>query len=296
MALPTDGKLISSLGELEDLTATGKYLLVQTGEGVKLAKASDFLDWIIGAQGGDHLGAAHNSIWRGKDITDQYYSGYFSEQVAAQTFQDIFPGDYIVGQNSGEKYRLGDINYRLGCGDTECVTPHVLAFPERSLYTGKMNETNTTTGAYQNSLMRTSGLNAAKTTIKGDLGADHILLHRNLFQSAITGSYPSSGGWEDSDIDLMNEKMVYGSSIFAPGTNPTDGTIPYNYTIDKSQIAAFRLCPEMIICRDSNGQRTPWWLRYVVGSTTFAHVHSDGNANASGASSALGVRPAFLLK
>ena len=295
MSLPTDGKLISSLGELEDLTSSGKYLLVQTAEGLKLKSASEVLGWLIDVRGGDHIGAAHNGIWRGKDITDQYYSGYFSEQVAAQTFKDIFPGDFIIGQNSGRKYRVGDINYRLHCGDTELKTPHVLMFPERSMYLAKMNDTNVTTGAYVGSAMFKTNLNTARTVIKGDFGADHIVKHRQLFQNAITNGYASAGAWTDSEIDLMNECMVYGSNIMAPA-NYLGATIPYRYTIDKSQIAAFRLCPDMIVCMDDNGGRVTWWLRDVVSAAHFADVGGHGDAGHAGASTALGVRPDFLIK
>lgn len=244
---------------------------------------------------GDHISAAHNSQWRGKDITDQYYSGYFSEQVAAQTFKDIFVGDYIVGQNSGRKYRVGDINYRLHCGDVELKTPHVLMFPERSMYLAKMNETNTTTGAYAGSVMRSTNLNTAKTVIKGDFGNEHVITHRELFQNAVTNGYASAGEWTDSDIDLMNEHMVYGSNIMVPA-NYLGTTIPYLYTIDKSQIAAFRLCPDMIVCMDDNGGRVSWWIRDVVSAAYFAGVGGGGRADNGYASGVLGVRPAFLIK
>ena len=46
----------------------------------------------------------HNSIYRGNDITNLFYDGTLSEQIAAGTFDDIFVGDYIVGQNSNRKY------------------------------------------------------------------------------------------------------------------------------------------------------------------------------------------------
>lgn len=56
---------------------------------------------------------AHNAIYRGKDITDLFYNGTLSQQIAAGTFDDIFVGDYIIGQTSGRKYLVADINYRL---------------------------------------------------------------------------------------------------------------------------------------------------------------------------------------
>lgn len=51
-------------------------------------------------------------IFRGKDITDLFYDGTLSKQIANGTFDDIFIGDYIIGQTSGNKYLVADLDYR----------------------------------------------------------------------------------------------------------------------------------------------------------------------------------------
>ena len=236
---------------------------------------------------------AHNAIYRGKDITDLFYDGTLTKQIAAGTFDDIFVGDYIIGKSSGRKYLVADLNYRLHCGDTECTKPHMLMIPERTMGNAQMNANNDTTGAYTGSAMYTANLEAYKTIIRNDFGTGHILSHRNLFANAVTNGYESAGTWYDSDIDLMNECMVYGSNIFH---NVMGGTaVPYNYTIDKSQLSLFRHRPDLIPARDSGGGRTWYWLRDVVSAACFAHVLNNGDANYSHASSSLGVRPAFLI-
>jgi hypothetical protein len=83
----------------------------------------------------------------------------------------------------------------------------------------------------------------------------------------------------------MNECMVYGSNIFH--NVEVNGAVPYSYTIDKTQIALFRLAPELIT------NRAYWWLRDVVSSVYFANVDGNGRAAYSHASTAVGVRPAF---
>jgi hypothetical protein len=95
-----------------------------------------------------------------------------------------------------------------------------------------MNTSNVTTGGYIGSAMYTSNLASAKTTINNAFGSAHILSHREVFTNAVTNGYGSSGAWVDSTVDLMNELMVYGSSIFENRKNGTN--IPYSYTIDKS--------------------------------------------------------------
>lgn len=237
---------------------------------------------------------AHNGIYRGKDITDLFYDGTLSQQIAAGTFNDIFIGDYIIGKVSKRKYLVADINYRLNMGDTECKTPHILMVPERIMGTAQMNATSTTTGAYVESAMYKTNLAPFKAVIQNDFEISHIVQHRNLFANAVTNGYESAGSWFDSTIELMNEIMVYGSNIFhniQHGAN-----LAYNYTIDKQQLSLFRLKPDLTVARNDAGERYWYWLRDVVSASYFAHVHNNGNANNGGASASGGVRPAFLIK
>lgn len=236
---------------------------------------------------------AHNAIYRGKDITELFYDGTLSKQIAAGTFDDIFIGDYIIGKSSGRKYLVADINYRLNKGDTECTKPHVLMIPERIMGTAQMNASNDTTGAYVGSAMYTTHLPTYKTIIKNDFGTDHILTHRNRLENATTNGYASAGAWVDSDIELMNEFMVHGSAFFH---NIMHGTaIPNNYEIDSSQLSLFRLDKSKIVARNDAGERYWYWLRDVVCAAYFAAVGSYGGASCGTASTSFGVRPAFLI-
>lgn len=236
---------------------------------------------------------AHNAIYRGKDITDLFYDGTLSKQIAAGTFDDIFVGDYIIGKTSKRKYLVADINYRLHMGDTECTKPHILMIPEKIMGTAMMNDTHVTTGAYVGSKMYTTNLTPFKTIIKNDFGAGHILKHRNHLQNAVTNNYESGGTWYDSEIELMNECMVYGSNIWHNilcGTN-----FPNNYEIDNSQLSLFRLRHDLIVARNDAGDRWWYWLRNVVSSSGFARVYDLGCAGSSGAANSFGVRPDFLI-
>ena len=255
----------------------------------KKALIDDLLKSIIPNNAG-----AHNGIYRGKDITDLFYDGTLSQQIANQTFDDIFIGDYIVGNVSHRKYLVADLNYRLHMGDTECTTPHILMIPEKIMGTANMNDTNITTGGYIESKMYKTNLTPYKNVIKNDFGAEHILKHRNLLTNAVTNGYASGGAWYDSEIELMNENMVYGAPIF---TNVCNGAnLPYNYTIDKSQLSLFRHRHDLTVARNDAGERYWYWLRDVVSSAYFADVGSSGNAYYYDASVVVGVRPAFLIK
>lgn len=230
---------------------------------------------------------AHNSIYRGKDITDLFYNGTLSKQIAAGTFDDIFIGDYIIGKVSKKKYLVADINYRLYCGDTECTKQHILMIPERIMGTAKMNDTNITTGGYFGSKMYTNYLAPFKTVIQNDFTSNHILSHKELLTNAVGDGKSTGWAWYDSTIELMNESMVYGHDVW--------GSSGYETGIDKSQLSLFRLDPSKIIARDDNNARYWYWLRDVVSSSAFADVSNAGNAHNGNASAAGGVRPAFLI-
>lgn len=235
----------------------------------------------------------HNSIYRGKDITDLFYNGTLSQQIANGTFDDIFIGDYIIGKTSGRKYLVADINYRLHCGDTECTTPHVLMIPEKSMGTAQMNDSNTANSGYKGSKMYTTNLTPFKNVITTDFGSNHLLSHRNYFTNAIANNCASNGEWVDSKIDLMNEYMVYGASFFSNVLNGSN--TPNAYTIDKSQLSLFRLDKSLQVCFNDAGGRQWYWLRDVWSASGFCSVADGGNSRCNNASYSGGVRPCFLI-
>ena len=282
-------KKISELTEMTDIKDTDIFPMVDMTNGeTKKAAFNKLLNVIIPKNAG-----AHNGIYRGKDITDLFYDGTLSKQIAAGTFDDIYIGDYIIGKVSGRKYIVADINYRLNCGDTQCTKPHVLMIPDRNIGTAQMNSTNITTGAYTGSEMYTTHLATYKNIIRNDFETGHILTHRSYLPNAVSNGYESGGAWVDSDIELMNELMVYGSNIFHNVTNGTN--IPTNYTIDKSQLSLFKLDKSKIVALNDAGGRESWWLRDVVSSASFAFVTHLGYVNYTGSSYSFGVRPAFLI-
>ena len=242
----------------------------------------------------------HNSIFRGKNLG----TSYTAEQkaaVAAGTFDDMFIGDYWV--INGVTWRIAHFDYWLKCGDTGgvgfCQTHHIVIVPDSVLnfknMNDKVNNADVTTGAYINSKMYTTNLADGKDIVKAAFGESNILTKREYFANAVTNGYESGGAWVDSQIDLMNEKMVYGCDIFHNCINGT--SFPHNYTIDKSQLALFRLDPSFIVALHTNlTDRTNWWLRDVVSATYFAHVYGHGYAHYYGASNSRGVRPAFGIK
>ncbi len=205
-----------------------------------------------------------------------------SADIRAGKFDLVRTGGYWT--INGRKYWAAHADYRLNCGDTALTTHHMLVIPDKSFYNHVMNDANDTTGAYYGSKMKTSGLADALATVQADFGADHILTHRNIFANAVSSGMSSGWAWYDTQIDLMNEKMVYGSHAWGGGSQND-----YDTGIDKSQLALFQARPDLITTRGN------YWLRDVRSAPTFCRVTNHGDAHGGDASNSFGVRPAFLI-
>lgn len=240
---------------------------------------------------------AHNSVYRGKFL-GEFVTREQYERIKKGTFEDLFIGDYwTIG---GVNYRIAEFDRWLNVGDTKCVNHHVVIVPDGYLYDAQFRNTssgghedgygegkpNDTTGGYYNSDMRKNNLNRAKEIINNAF-TNHVLNYRNFFVNAVTGGKPTGGAWFDASVELMNEKMVYGSSIFESGAS--EGERVYSrYGIDNTQLQLFRF--------DNTQLHTghTFWLRDVASNTSYCAI--DGGFSTTGdTSGVLGVRPCFAI-
>ena len=196
--------------------------------------------------------------------------------IATGTFEDLPIGAYWTLNNT--IYRIAHHDYYLGTGDTACTSHHIVIVPDNSMYNAVMNDTNTTTGGYANSKMRTTNLATALSTFETDFGVTHILNHRILITNAVSDGQASGWVWPDSKVDLMSENMVFG--------HPVLGQSGYETGIERGQLALFSLYPEFI-----QKQRIWYWLRSVSSGSDFCHVAGPGYAGHYHASGSNGVRP-----
>lgn len=282
---------ITDYGKVTSLANENVFIL-DGPNGTKGILASDLAQALLNILPADNLmdvikgelaPEMHCNIFRGKSLGSSVTAAQ-KAAIKAGTFDDLYVGDYwTIG---GVNWRIVDINYWMRCGDTDFTTPHLVIMPDTNLYTAQMNETNITTGGYVGSLMYTTNLKTAKTTIASAFG-DMVLTHREYLTNAVTNGYPSACAWHDSTVELPNEIMMYGSYVHTPAG---DGSvIPTRYTINKSQLALFKLVPKFI------HNRQWFWLRDVVSAAHFARVSNDGRTGYSGASSSGGVRPVFAI-
>ncbi len=282
---------ITDYGKVTSLANENVFVL-DGPDGTKGILASDLaqallnilpVDNLMDVVKGELAPEMHRNIFRGKYLGSSVTAAQ-KAAIKAGTFDDLYVGDYwTIG---GVNWRIVDINYWMRCGDTDFTTPHLVIMPDNKLYTAQMNETNITNGGYVGSLMYTTNLETAKTTIANAFG-DMVLTHREYLTNAVTNGYASAGAWYDSTVELPNEIMMYGSYVHTPAG---DGSvIPTRYTINKSQLALFKLVPKFIHNRDY------FWLRDVVSAALFAIVDDSGYANYYSASGSCGVRPVFAI-
>ena len=287
-SISIETKKATELDVLQAL-ASGNIFLVHDGNGLKKvdfdnlkSAVNEGVEEKIAPLLFNNAGA-HNAIYRGKNLGTSVTTAQYNT-IKAGTFDDLYIGDYWV--INGKTWRIAAFDYFLHNGDTECTTHHAVIVPDECLYNAQMNTTNDTTGGYV--AVKTRGvLTDAETAIKAAFGASHILSHRVYLTNAVANGKPSGGAWVDTICDLMNEEMVYGTSIFRPTSDGS--TVPANHRVEKSQLPLFAHEPSRII------NRADYWLRDVVTAALFARVDGGGRADCYGASYSFGVRPAFCI-
>lgn len=222
----------------------------------------------------------HNSIYRGKDlgtsVTPEQYA-----RIADGTFEDMYIGDYWT--INGTTYLIAAFNYYYNTGDSALTENHVTLVPAGRMYSHRMNPENTTEGGYVGSEMYATGLDQAKAKIYTDFSG-HVITHRRYLCNAVADGQARGGAWFDSDVELMNEVMVYGCVVNGKGSRGQ-----HNIGIEKSQLPLFALRPDLVNLRQG------WWLRDVCSASEFALVGSRGDALIFTTSSPYSVRPVFSI-
>lgn len=272
------GVNLSELTQINELVS-GNKLLVGTTDGNKAIAAEDALFAMLDGFAPVEL---RRVLFRGKNLGTAL-TAVQKAAIKDGSFKGMFLGDYwSIG---GRIWRIVDMDYWYNCGDTAFTSHHLVIMPDEALYNAQMNTTNVTTGGYVGSAMYKSNLANAKTIVNAAFQGS-VLTHREYLCNAVANGRPSGGAWFDSSIELPNEPMMYGHPHFSPTSDGS--TVPSIYTISKTQLALFMVCPRFIVNRSYNQ-----WLRDVVSSANFAYVNAHGNATYSDASASRGVRPVF---
>lgn len=213
--------------------------------------------------------SAHNAIYREQYLGDTVTA----EQAAAiadGSFEDLFIGAYWT--MGGVNYRIADFDYwyRTGFPEASRVKKHhAVIVPDTAIATGQMNGSNTTSGGYRNSLIK-SKMNDTILALPPEIRS-RLLVHNALLD----------GAWTEISVDPMNEIMVYGCYILADNSN--------KQTSENRQLSLFRMSPQ---ARYAGGN---YWLRNYANATEFTLVSYYGDASKDAATSTYGIRPVFAI-
>ncbi|MFR6676678.1 hypothetical protein [Hominisplanchenecus sp.] len=213
--------------------------------------------------------AAHNAIYRGKYLGDTVTDKQ-AAAIADGRFEDLFIGDYWT--MGSVNYRIADFDYwyRTGFPEASRVGKHhAVIVPDTAISTGQMNGSNTTSGGYRNSLMK-SKMNDIISALPPEIRS-RLLVHNALLD----------GAWTEISVDPMNEIMVYGCYILADNGN--------RQTSENRQLSLFRMSPQ---ARYAGGN---YWIRNYANATEFTLVSYYGDASKDAATSTYGIRPVFAI-
>lgn len=229
---------------------------------------------------------AHNSLFRGKYLGSSVTAAQYAA-IAAGTFDDLFIGDYWT--INGINWRIAAFDYYLGTGSTALTTHHAVIVPDDNINSGKMNDSDTTSGGYAGSQMYTTNIDSTRIQINNTFPG-HVLKHEFRLSSIVTNGKVVGVTNVNQDVVLMSERNVYGQTIMSSECN--DGSSnPFWHTWDRTQFPLFVLAPEFI-----QKERSTYWLRDVVNASGFARVNTNGLADWYDAHASCGVRPAFSIK
>ncbi len=259
--------------------------------------------------------AAHNAIYRGKDLTEVYTLTQLSEKLAAGDFSDLFIGDYIslpfsyaseeldISVYKNVNFRFAHFNYWMNKGYKETGNSygelsanHIFLVPDEPLFDSYMNETNTAANGLHGSWLWNEMQVGLAEALNGESCLNgHILPHSNILSNAINEQTPSGGctswfgaptawKWYDENILFINEVMAFGTRLFSSSG--------YDIGAGNTQLALFHLDPSWI---NSKGARSTWWLGSIASGQAFCNVNGQGRSHNSYASKLLGVRPGMLF-
>ena len=251
--------------------------------------------------------AAHNSIYRGKNLTDVYTVDEICQRISAGTFEDLYIGDYFdisittsLGGTETVRCVLAGFDIMWNNGDTAFTKHHAVIVPKDCFKTtAKMNDTNETTGGYAGSKMHTETLPVYAEALQTALN-NHIISHRELLSTAVstTGNsnagagftgYASGWAWKDCLLRLMSEIQVYGSTVLSSSFYDTGNA--------NIQFPLFRLAPNLKVAGlGHNGSRMWYYLSAVVSAAAFANCNNNGGSYSNSAAGDGGVRPYFCIR
>lgn len=313
-------KKITDLGTVSALNDTDKFL-VETENGSKAVPFNVLSDSCGGAMSAS--AAAHNGIYRGKDLTNVYSIDEICSRISSGTFEDLYIGDYFdititseYRENEVVRCVLAGFDTYLHNGSASLEKHHAAIVPKNCFSDlHQMNTANTTgksenasntsgLGAYAGSDMHNIVLPKYTVAISNAIGSSHLLTRNTVLSNNMNATTASNAGggfvgasvgweWYETKLQLLSEVQVYGANVLSSSF--------YDTGESNLQLPLFRLDPTAKVCKTGGtdtvnaSNRMWWWLKNVADSVHFCVIDSSGHSGYFWASGSGGVRPLFCI-
>ena len=215
-------------------------------------------------------------------LKDNFADNEWSEIIAACQSGDV-PDSWVVGNYknmtiNGKAYRIDIIGKNHDTYASGGTAP--LTFQMHDCYdeTKQMNSSNTNSGGWQNSAMRTTHLPAILNLMPAEVKA----AIRDVQKKSSAGNQSSSIQTTNDKLFLLSEIEIFGSTT-------------YSFAGEGKQYDYYKAGNSKV--KNLSGSADAWWERspFSGNSTAFCLVDSAGAANASIASTSYGVAFGFCF-
>jgi hypothetical protein len=215
-------------------------------------------------------------------LKDNFADNEWSEIIAACQSGDV-PDSWVVGNYknmtiNGKAYRIDIIGKNHDTYASGGTAP--LTFQMHDCYdeTKQMNSSNTNSGGWQNSAMRTTHLPAILNLMPAEVKA----AIRDVQKKSSAGNQSSSIQTTNDKLFLLSEIEIFGSTT-------------YSFAGEGKQYDYYKAGNSKV--KNLSGSANAWWERspYSSNSARFCIVHSSGSADANNASYSYGVAFGFCF-
>lgn len=215
-------------------------------------------------------------------LKDNFADNEWSEIIAACQSGNV-PASWVVGNYknmtiNGKAYRIDIIGKNHDTYAAGGTAP--LTFQMHDCYdeTKQMNSSNTNSGGWQNSAMRTTHLPAILNMMPAEVKA----AIRDVQKKSSAGNQSSSIQTTNDKLFLLSEIEIFGSTT-------------YSFAGEGKQYDYYKAGNSKV--KNLSGSADIWWERspYSSDSTYFCRVNSNGSASANNASRSYGVAFGFCF-
>lgn len=215
-------------------------------------------------------------------LKDNFADNEWSEIIAACQSGNV-PASWVVGNYknmtiNGKAYRIDIIGKNHDTYASGGTAPLTFQMHDCYTETKQMNSSNTNSGGWQNSAMRTTHLPAILNMMPAEVKA----AIRDVQKKSSAGNQSSSIQTTNDKLFLLSEIEIFGSTT-------------YSFAGEGKQYDYYKAGNSKV--KNLSGGACFWWERSPrsSNSTSFCDVYSSGSADASTASTSFGVAFGFCF-